>query len=264
MKQISKITFGTWGLSEWKNYSRDYCEELCVFAYRKGIKSFDTALVYGGGKSEHFLSLLSEDCFIATKIPARVKSKEINDSYNPSWIKNCIVLSRKRLKRDSLDLVQLHNWDYSWNNYQHLIDLMIDLKDEGLVKNWGISLPFDSPDSYNEILDEPIIDFFQIHYNILQLQNKEIINYLKQKNKKVLLRSVLLHGFLMDSINTPFTKKYFLEKRNLEKKREELLFGLNKKERLEYCLNDAYMTGADSIILGITKREHLCGIEKYL
>jgi len=263
MDNLSRITFGTWGLSEWENHPQDYCKELCDLGYRKGITSFDTALVYGGGKAEHFLSLLPKDCFIATKIPAKDKSKKLNEAYDSSWIKGCINQSRKRLERDSLDLVQLHNWDYSWNDYQQLIDLMMDLKDDGLVKNWGISLPFESPNSYDEIFDEPI-DFFQVHYNILQQQNKEIITYLKQKNKRVLLRSVLLHGFLMDSINTPFTKKYSLEKRNLEKEREESLLGLNKKERLEYCLNDAYMTGADSIILGITKKEHLSGIEKYL
>jgi aryl-alcohol dehydrogenase-like predicted oxidoreductase len=263
MDNLSRITFGTWGLSEWENHSQDYCKELCDLAYRKGITSFDTALVYGGGKAEHFLSSLPKDCFIATKIPAKDKSKKISEAYDSSWIKGCINQSRKRLERDSLDLVQLHNWDYNWNDYQQLIDLMMDLKDDGLVKNWGISLPFESPNSNNKIFDKAI-DFFQVHYNILQPQNKETINYLKQKNKKVLLRSVLLHGFLMDSINTPFTKKYSLEKRNLEKEREESLLGLNKKERLEYCLNDANMTGADSIILGITKKEHLSGIEKYL
>jgi aryl-alcohol dehydrogenase-like predicted oxidoreductase len=45
MDNLSRITFGTWGLSEWENRSQDYCKELCDLAYRKGIKSFDTALV---------------------------------------------------------------------------------------------------------------------------------------------------------------------------------------------------------------------------
>lgn len=264
MDNLSRITFGTWGLSEWENHSPDYCKEICDLAYKKGIKSFDTALVYGNGRAEIFLSSLSKDCFIATKIPAKNKSKGVSEAYDSLWIKNCIDQSRKRLKKDSLDLVQLHNWDYGWNDYQQLIGLMTDLKDKGLVKNWGISLPFESPSPCNEIFDESTIDFFQIHYNILQQQNKETINYLKQKNKKVLLRSVLLHGFLMDSINPPFSKKYSSKKQNLEKERERLLSGLNKRERLEYCLDDAYLTGADSIVLGITKKEHITGVEKYL
>ena len=111
MDNLSRITFGTWGLSEWENRSQDYCKELCDLAYRKGIKSFDTALVQGSGKAEHFLSSLPKDCFIATKIPAKDKSKEIREAYDSSWIKSCVEQSRKRLKRDSLDLVQLHNWD---------------------------------------------------------------------------------------------------------------------------------------------------------
>jgi aryl-alcohol dehydrogenase-like predicted oxidoreductase len=264
MDNLSRITFGTWGLSEWENHSQDYCKELCDLAYREGIKSFDTALVYGDGKAEHFLSSLPKDCFIATKIPAKDKSSEANEAYSFSWVNDCINQSRLRLKRDSLDLVQLHNWDYNWKDYSTLIDLMNNLKDKKIVNNWGISLPFESPKFPVKIFDESVIDFFQLHYNILQQQNKEAINYLKQRNKKILLRSVLLHGFLMDSINPPFTKKYSLEKQNLEKEREELLLGLNKKERLEYCLDDAYSTGTDSIILGITKKEHISRVEKYL
>lgn len=264
MNNLSRITFGTWGLPEWKDYSQDYCKELFDFAYRNGIKSFDTALVYGGGRMEHFLSYLPKECFIATKIPAKNKSKEIIDAYDSLWIKKCIDQSRKRLKRDSLDLVQLHNWDYNWNNYQTLIDLMVNLKDTGLVKNWGISLPFESPNNHSEILDEPVINFFQVHYNILQQQNKDIIKNLKQKNKKVLLRSVLLHGFLMGSINPPFCKKYNLEKQNLKKERDRLFLGLNKREILKYCLNNAFLVGADSIVLGITKKEHITSLEEYL
>lgn len=264
MDNLSKITFGTWGLSEWDNYSQDYCKEICDLAHRKGIRSFDTALVYGKGKAEKFLSFLPNDCFIATKIPLKSKSKEINHAYESLWVRQCIDQSMARLKRDSLDLVQLHNWDYDWEDYKQLTDLMIDLKDRGIVKNWGISLPFEPPESKNNIFDEPAIDFFQIHYNLLQQQNKEIIHYLKQKNKKVLLRSVLLHGFLMDSINPPFDKKYFSQKYNFVDEREKILLDLDKRERLEYCLDNAFSIGANSIILGITKKNHLIGLEKYL
>ncbi len=264
MDNLSRITFGTWGLSEWDNYSQEYCKEICNLAYKKGIRSFDTASVYGNGKAEEFLSFLPRDCFIATKVPAKNKSEKLSEAYDSAWVRDFIDMSRNRLNRDSLDLVLLHNWDYSWNNYQPLIDLMADLKDKGLVNNWGISLPFESPSNQNNIFNESIIDFFQIHYNILQQQNRKTINYLKQKNKKVLLRSVLLHGFLMDSTNPPFTRKYSFEKQNLEKNKVRLLAGLNKKERLEFCLGNAYSTGADSIILGITKKEHIAGIERYL
>ena len=95
MDNLSKITFGTWGLSEWENYSQDYCKEICNLAYRKGIKSFDTALVYGNGKAEELLSFLPRNCFIATKIPAKNKSKELSEAYDSAWIKDCIDQSRK-------------------------------------------------------------------------------------------------------------------------------------------------------------------------
>ena len=264
MDKFSKITFGTWGLSEWNNYSKKYCSHLCNMAYTKGIISFDTAPVYGNGKAEETLSTLSNDCFIATKIPSKDRSKKVEEAYETSWVEKCINKSRKRLSKDALDLVQIHNWDYQWQNYDELIYLMNDLKQKGIVKNWGISLPVENVNIDNKIFNEPLVEYFQVHYNLLQQQNKDLIKHLKEKGKNVFLRSVLLHGFLLESVNPPFEKKYSDNERELIKKRTRLFKDVQKEDRFNYCLEDAFSTGASSIILGITKKNQLEGIEKYL
>ncbi len=264
MNNISRITFGTWGLSEWRGYSKDYCRDLCRFAYNKGVTSFDTASVYGDGKSEEFLSTLPDDSFIATKIPARDRSNKLEEAYSSSWLIKKIDESRMRLKRDSLDLFQLHNWSYDWNDYDWLLSLMHNLKEKGVVKMWGISLPIDSPKEEYKIFEESIFETFQVHYNLIQQQNRELISYLKKKNKKVFLRSVLLHGFLLCSVNTLFENRYSSEKSELIQAREKVFDRIPLKDRFNYCLEDAFSTGADSVIIGFTKKRHLKGINKYL
>ncbi|QQS22557.1 aldo/keto reductase [bacterium] len=67
--------FGTWQLGgQFKNLSTEYIESLLLFAVRSGIRRFDTAAVYGGGKVEAMLgACLPEDVTIVTKIPAAIK-----------------------------------------------------------------------------------------------------------------------------------------------------------------------------------------------
>jgi len=264
MNNLSNIIFGTWGLSEWKKYSEKYCSRLCNLAYDIGINSFDTAHVYGNGKSEKFLSALPKECFIATKIPSKNRSGNIEMAYELDWVKKCINLSMKRLKRDSLDLVQIHNWNYEWGTDNKLFDLMRNLKEEEIVKSWGVSLPFKPSDSNEAIFNEPLVDYFQIHYNLLQQQNRDLIRFLRQKNKKVILRSVLLHGFLLGSINPPFQKKYSENIKELAAKRNILFENSQNAKRLDYCIMDAFSKEADSIALGITKKSHLDEIKKFL
>jgi aryl-alcohol dehydrogenase-like predicted oxidoreductase len=263
---LPKIIFGTWGLVEWKGFSNEYCKDLCQSAYAKGMTSFDTAPVYGLGHAEEVLSTLPKTSFIATKIPARKKSSSLQEAYSAQWISQCVDESRKRLNRDALDLVQLHNWNYQWrmNESAEVLAEMNRLSEEGIVRNWGVSLPFEPPQQGSDIFNNGLLNSFQLHYNVLQKQNRSLIDLLKSKNKKVMLRSVLLHGFLLGSDNIPFRTKYGANVERLTKERDSFFSRIGKENMLDFCLNDAFGTGADSIILGITNKQQIEDIEKYL
>lgn len=263
INNFSSITFGTWGLSEWKDYSLEYCKNLCAEAYEKGIRSFDTAPVYGKGKGEVILDNLPEDCFIATKIPAKTKNKALPDAYPVSWMIKSIDSSRKRLKRDSLDLVQLHNWNYNWRMDLKLEKAMDKLTGQGIVSNWGISLPFEGFGEDTSIPYSPF-NFFQVHYNLLQKQNSSLINQLKKNDQRVFLRSILLHGFLLNSSNPPFQKRYSSQNEALISKRDTITEDLSLEKKLGSCLKEGISTGADSIIVGITKPSQISALERYL
>src|SRR3989344_5043743 len=75
MDWFDRLYFGTWQLGgQFKNLSPAYIESLLLFAISSGIRRFDTAAVYGGGKVEEMLgACLPEDAVIVTKIPAASK-----------------------------------------------------------------------------------------------------------------------------------------------------------------------------------------------
>ncbi|PIS04642.1 MAG: hypothetical protein COT81_05460 [Candidatus Buchananbacteria bacterium CG10_big_fil_rev_8_21_14_0_10_42_9] len=56
MKWSDRLYFGTWQLGgQFKNLSKAYIESLLLFAVSSGIRRFDTAAVYGGGRVEEML-----------------------------------------------------------------------------------------------------------------------------------------------------------------------------------------------------------------
>jgi len=75
MNWFDRLYFGTWQLGgQFKNLSSTYIESLLFFAISSGIRRFDTAAVYGGGRVEEMLgACLPENAVIVTKIPAASK-----------------------------------------------------------------------------------------------------------------------------------------------------------------------------------------------
>ena len=69
---VSEIGLGCWAIgSEWGNVSAEDAREVLKASLDKGINFFDTADVYGDGRSEKLVGELikstSEKIFVATK-----------------------------------------------------------------------------------------------------------------------------------------------------------------------------------------------------
>lgn len=77
-------------------------------ALNLGINYFDTAANYGGGQSEknlgNVLDELKPNVFVGTKVNVPLEAVETGDA-----IQRSVEESLRRLKRDSVDLLQLHN-----------------------------------------------------------------------------------------------------------------------------------------------------------
>ncbi len=206
MEWSNRLYFGTWQLGgKFKNLSPAYIESLLLFAVSSGIRRFDTAAVYGGGKVEEMLgAYLPEDAVIVTKIPAESKPnlgapEPIQRFYSQDGIHQSVYRSLERLRRSSVDTLLLHNWLPTWSSdAEEILECLNGLKSEGVVKRVGISLP----DNFLCPISEavlPHIDIIETPFNTEQTWVLQQLPYLLKLKKEVLLRSLFKQGKLLTS-----------------------------------------------------------------
>lgn len=204
MEWFNRLYFGTWQLGgQFKSLSSAYIESLLLFAISSGIRRFDTATVYGGGKVEEMLGLcLPEDAVIVTKIPATSKPnleapEAIQRFYSRDGIHRSVYESLERLRRSSVDIALLHNWLPTWTTEAvAVLEHLNELKDQGVVKRIGISLP----DNFSYPVAEavlPHIDVIEAPFNTEQAWVLQQLPCLLDLKKEVLLRSLFKQGKLL-------------------------------------------------------------------
>ena len=115
--------------------------ELVVHAaLDAGITFFDTADIYGGTQSEHFLGRAlagrRASAVIATKFGMRVDEKR--QGAKPAYVRQAVEDSLRRLGTDWIDLYQLHQPDAT-TPIADTLDALNDLVRAGKVREIGCS-----------------------------------------------------------------------------------------------------------------------------
>jgi len=109
-RSVSVVGLGTWQLgADWGSVAPDDARATLEAAFDHGITFFDTADVYGDGRSEQFCGELHHRhprVFIATKMGRRVE--QLPENYNRAAFLDWNDRSRGYLEVDRIDLVQLH------------------------------------------------------------------------------------------------------------------------------------------------------------
>ncbi|MGI3785772.1 MAG: aldo/keto reductase, partial [Janthinobacterium lividum] len=109
---VSTVGLGTWQLgTDWGEVDERDAMAVLDGAVEAGVTFFDTADVYGDGRSEKLIgSYLGEhddiELVVATKIGRRVD--QVPESYVLGNFRGWVDRSRRNLETDRLDLVQLH------------------------------------------------------------------------------------------------------------------------------------------------------------
>ena len=110
--KVSTISFGAWAIgAEWGSVSDRESLAALHHALDKGVNFFDTADVYGDGRSERLLGQLRrqrpDPFYIATKAGRRL-NPHAAEGYNRSNLTAFVERSLLNLDTDCLDLLQLH------------------------------------------------------------------------------------------------------------------------------------------------------------
>ncbi|HEX3086191.1 MAG TPA: aldo/keto reductase, partial [Pyrinomonadaceae bacterium] len=142
--KVSEISFGAWAIGgAWGG--TDDRESLAALhrAVDLGVNFFDTADVYGDGRSERLLAQLkrerSEDLIIATKAGRRLEP-HVAAGYNVENLTSFIDRSLQNLETDSLDLLQLHCPPPEVYATRQVFTVLDDLVKQGKIRYYGVSV----------------------------------------------------------------------------------------------------------------------------
>lgn len=141
--EVSAIGFGAWAIgADWGPINDEESLLALHAATDAGVTFFDTADVYGDGRSERLIARFRkerrEPIVVATKIGRRapLDLKE----YTPENLATWIDRSRANLEVDRLDLVQLHTLPTEIYYRPEIFDAMDTFVREGRIASYGVSV----------------------------------------------------------------------------------------------------------------------------
>ena len=140
---IGEVGLGCWQFGgDWGAMDEGTADEILSASLACGVDFFDTANVYGGGRSEEwigkFLSGRGESAVVATKYgrgPAAYP-----DKYTEAGLRQAIDESRRRLRVGTIDLLQLHCIPMSVLRTGEVFDWLRRAQAEGLIRHFGASV----------------------------------------------------------------------------------------------------------------------------
>lgn len=201
--RISEVGLGTWQLggSDWGSMSDDDALKILRKAVDLGVNFFDTADVYGLGRSEtligKFLKETKGKVYVATKLSRRrwVEMKGWPTKYTLDMVREDIKISLKNMGIDSLFLQQWHCPPTAWYRTGEIFELMEQVKKEGLIQHWGCSV--ESVEEGLLAIAHPGCASLQVIYNLFrQKLTAELLPKAKAANVGILARVPLASGLL--------------------------------------------------------------------
>jgi aryl-alcohol dehydrogenase-like predicted oxidoreductase len=241
--QVSEIGYGMWGMAGWTGSDDDESRQALDRAFALGCNFFDTAWVYGTGKSETLLGAAlrahrGSPAYVATKIPPKnmkwpgKAEYSVPDTYPAAHIREYTEKSLTNLGVPAIDLQQFHVWSDAWaddDGWQRAVD---DLKREKLVRAIGISVNRWEASNVLRALETGLIDSVQVVYNIFdQAPEDELLPYCQAHDIAVIARVPFDEGSLTGTL-TPESRWGEGDWRNIYFNPEHLTATLARVERL--------------------------------
>ncbi|MGA2613337.1 MAG: aldo/keto reductase [Spirochaetia bacterium] len=197
--KVAEVSFGTWAMgSAWGKVDDKESMAALNKAVDLGVNFFDTADVYGDGHSERLLGQLLKDrkekIYVATKAGRKLQPHTA-EKYTPLAIRRFVEDSLKRLRVDSLDLLQLHCPPREIYYMPELFASLDDLVKAGKLKNYGVSV--EKVEEALKAIEYPGVKTVQIIFNMFRQRPAELFfREAKARWIGVLARVPLASGLL--------------------------------------------------------------------
>ncbi len=196
-RELSVVGLGTWQLgADWGSVAPQDAEAVLETAVDAGVTFFDTADVYGDGRSEQFCAGLHRrhpDVMIATKMGRRVDQSPEN--YNAQNFVAWNDRSRANLGVDRLDLVQLHCPPDGVYDNDAVFDALDKMVQDGRISAYGVSV--ETCSQALSAIARPHVATVQIILNCFRLRPlEEVLPAAAQAGVGIIARVPLASGLL--------------------------------------------------------------------
>jgi len=199
-----ELGLGTWSWGDkffWgygNGYNDADIEEAFKASMNAGIKFFDTAEVYGSGRSEMMLGKFVRESGKQLKVASKFMPYPWRLSRNS--LPKALHASLSRLGLESVDLYQIH-WPYPPITLETWMEMMVDVYQKGLIKNVGISNCDRSQMQrcHDALVREGVrLASNQVEYNLLnrKVEKNGLLNHCKELGVTLIAYSPMAMGML--------------------------------------------------------------------
>ncbi|MBI1873090.1 MAG: aldo/keto reductase [Acidobacteria bacterium] len=215
----SEVGYGMWGMAGWTGSDDEQSLAALERAVALGCTFFDTAWAYGDGRSERLLGEIlrrhrDKRLSAATKIPPKNRrwpgraEDRIDEVFPADHIREYTEKSLTNLGIDTIDLQQFHVWSDAWALDDLWQRAVSDLKTEGLVRGFGISVNRWQPANVLRALDTDLVDSVQVVYNIFDQSPEDmLLPACQERDIAVIARVPFDEGSLTGSTVIPGMRK---------------------------------------------------------
>ncbi len=196
---VSPISFGAWAIGgSWGEVSDRQSLDALHRAVDLGVNFFDTADVYGDGRSERLLAQLrrerSEEILIATKAGRRL-DPHVAAGYTLENLTAFVERSLRLLETEALDLLQLHCPPTDVYYRPEVFDALDRLVAAGKIRFYGVSV--ERVEEALKAIEYPGVQSVQIIYNLFRQRPAErFFPEAQRREVAILARLPLSSGML--------------------------------------------------------------------
>jgi aryl-alcohol dehydrogenase-like predicted oxidoreductase len=196
--EVSEIGFGAWAIGGAWGETVD-AESLAAMraAVDAGVRFFDTADVYGDGRSERLIGRLlrerPEPLVVATKFGRR--APQVLESYSEQNLRAWLERSRENVGVERIDLVQLHCPPWEVYYEPAVFEACDRLVEDGLVRAYGVSV--EKVEQALKAIEYPGVATVQIVFNVFRQRPAELFfEQAARRGVGVIVRVPLASGLL--------------------------------------------------------------------
>jgi aryl-alcohol dehydrogenase-like predicted oxidoreductase len=184
--RVSEIGYGMWGMAGWTGSDDAESGQALDRAIELGCNFFDTAYAYGEGRSERLLGdALARHrgtrLYAATKVPPKNRrwpgraETPIGEVLPHEYICRMTRQSLENLGAERIDLQQFHVWTDEWVQDDGWKRAVADLKKDGIIEGFGISVNRWEPANVLAALDTGLVDSVQVVYNVFDQAPEDVL-----------------------------------------------------------------------------------------